>query len=240
MSLFNSTKRSIQGYVYASKEENDLFENAKAGDLIIKKDKIPPYIVVDHSLETKIITQWPGKLFKVEVIDPANEKKLNEGLVKDVWYTRTLGVKILEEVPIAELFGPNGQKIEQIIDLTRTINERQILALSKYDEEPNRALFAKAWRNWIMRYGKKLERSSSPIKAGLSIITSQFDVRARALAGDSAFGIDEDGEIYLQPLWATAVENILHAAMSYAPDDILSEFERKKMRAPFNEVFGLN
>lgn len=257
MNLFNSNKRKIQGYVYISNDKNELFANAKVGDLIIKKDKKPPFIVVDHSLDTKIITQWPGKLFKVEVINPSKEKKINKGLVKDIWYTRTFGVKILGEVEIKELFGDNGQDIVQIINLTRTISEHKVLQLSNFDKGMNSELFQKAWRNWILIYDKnhpfvnedhfntikialKNQRYSSPIKEGLSIISSQFDIRVRELVGDSAFEIDEDGEFYLQPIWAKAVEKILHAGMSYASDNILSESERKTLRAPFSEVFELH
>ena len=257
MKLFNFKKKIIQGYVYASKEENKLFKGAKIGDSVIKKDKKPPYIVVDHTLDTKIITKWPGNLFKVEVINPSKEKSINKGLVKDVWYTRTLGVKILDEVNIAELFGRNGQKVEQVIDLTRNITEEKVLELSKYNEKENRDLFTKAWRNWIMLYNKnhpylndehyntislspKNQRYSSPIKEGLSIISSQFDIRARELVGETAFGVDEEGELYLQPIWSNAVEKILHAGMSYASDDILTEVERQNLRKPFNEVFKLN
>ncbi len=257
MNLFNFSKRKIQGYVYASKDENELFGNAKVGDAIIKKDKKPPFIVVDHSLDTKIITQWPGKLFKVEVINPSRGKRINKGLVKDVWYTRTFGVKILEEIEIKELFGDNGRKVEQIINLTRNITEDKVLELSKFEKGMNSELFTKAWRNWIMIYdanhpfvnddhldtiklAPKNHRYSSPIKEGLSIISSQFDIRARELVGDSAFGVDEDGEIYLKPIWAKAVEKILHAGMSYASDNILTESERYKLRAPFKEVFRIN
>lgn len=257
MSLFNFSKRKIQGYVYASKDENELFGNAKVGDSVIKKDKKPPFIVVDHSLDTTIITQWPGKLFKVEIINPSREERINQGLVKDVWYTRTFGVKILEEVEIKKLFGNNGQKVEQIIDLTRNITEEKVKELSKFDKGLNKELFTKAWRNWIIIYdanhpfvndnhhntiklSPKNERYSSPIKEGLSIISSQFDIRARELVGGSAFKVDEEGEICLLPIWANAVEKILHAGMSYASDNILSESERETLRTPFNEVFGLN
>jgi len=257
MNLFNFNKKIIQGYVYVSKEESELFEGAEIGSSVVKKDKKPPYIVVDHTLDTKIITQWPGNLFKVEVINPSKEKDINKGLVKDVWYTRTLGVKIIDEINIAELFGGNGQKIEEIIDITRSITEERVLAFSKYSEIENRDLFTKAWRNWIMLYDKKHpylndehhntislspknEKYSSPIKEGLSIISSQFDIRARELVGKSAFGVDEEGELYLQPIWANAVEKILHAGISYASDEILTEVERQNLRKPFNEVFQLN
>lgn len=256
MSLSNFKKEKIQGFVYSSDEENELFKNVKVGDSIIKKDKQPPYIVVDHSLDTKIITQWPGKLYKVEIINQSKEKSINKGLVKNVWYTRTLGVKIIKEVPIESLFGANGQKISRIIDLTRNITEQQVNAFSKYNEESNRDLFTKTWKNWIMLTDKenvylnddhyntleispKNQRYNSPIKDGLSIISSQFDIRARELVGEIAFGVDEEGERYLQPVWAKASEKLRQAGISYAEDNILTESERNKLRNPVMEVFDL-
>ena len=130
MKLFSFHKEKIKGFVYSADEENELFKNAKVGDSIIKKEKKPPYIVVDHSLGTKIITRWPGKIYKVEVINPSKEKKINKGLVKNIWYTRTYGVKIIEEVPIEMLFGKNGKEICKIIDLTRNISEENVSSIS--------------------------------------------------------------------------------------------------------------
>ena len=225
------------------------------GDLIIKKEKKPPYIVVDHSLDTKIITHWPGKIYKVEVMNPSKEKKINKGLVENIWYTRTFGVKIIEEIPIEMLFGKNGKEISRIIDLARNISEEKVNALATYDNKTGRDLYTKAWRNWIISTDKnyaylnedhhntlkvspKNQKYNSPIKEGLSIISSQFDIRASELVGNKYFNIDEEGEIYPKPIWAKASEKLLQAGMSYA-ENILSESERIKLRKPVMEVFKL-
>ena len=68
----------------------------------------------------------------------------------------------------------------------------------------------------------------------------EHELFGNAKVGGSAFKVDEEGEICLLPIWANAVEKILHAGMSYASDNILSESERETLRTPFNEVFGLN
>lgn len=256
MNLFYFKKKKIQGFVYSADEDNELFKDAKVGDLIIKQDRKPPFIVVDHILDKIIITRWPGKLYKVEVINQSKEKDINKGLVKNVWYTRTLGVKILEEVPVENIFGENGKQIRHIIDLTRNITEEQVNLLSKYNIESSRDLFTKAWRNWILLTDKdcvylnddhyntlkifpKNQVYGSPIREGLSIISSQFDIRARELVGEAAFGVDEEGEIYLQSKWAKAYEKLKQAGISYESDNLLTEVEKETLRKPVVEVFNL-
>lgn len=256
MNLFNFKKKKIQGFVYSADEDNELFKDAKVGDLIIKQDRKPPFIVVDHTLDKTIITRWPGKLYKVEVINQSEEKDLNKGLVKNVWYTRTLGIKILEEVPVENIFGKNGKQISRVIDLTRNLTEEQVNLLSRYSIEFGRDLFTKAWRNWILLTDKdyvylnddhyntlevfpKNQVYSSPIRKGLSIISSQFNIRARELVGEAAFGFDDEGEIYLQPKWSKACENLRQAGMSYESDNLLTEAEKETLRKPVMEVFKL-
>ncbi len=256
MSLFNFKKRKIQGYVYVPKGDK-LLRNSKVGDRVIKADKTPPYIVVDHAIETIIITQWPGKLFKVEVINPSKEEYINKGLVKDVWYTRTFGVRLLKEVETKVLFGVYGHSIEQILNLTQNITKENVEELSKIESGMNRLLFSKAWQNWIkmhdihhpfanedhfdtIKISLINQKRNSPINEAFAIISAQFSIRAKQLVGSSAFRLGNDGETFLQPIWANAIEKINHAAMSYASDSILSASERQDLRTPFNKVFKIH
>lgn len=256
MNLLNLKKKKIQGFVYSADEDNELFKDAKVGDLITKQDRNPPFIVVTHTLDMIIIAKWPGKLYKVEVINQSEEKDLNQGLVENVWYTRTLGIKILEEVPIENIFGQNGIQISRLIDWTRNITEEQVTALSKYNVKSGRDLFTKAWKNWILLTDKnyvylnenhyntlkvflKNQVHGSPIREGLLIISSQFNIRARELVGEAAFGVDEEGEICLLPKWSKACEKLRQAGMSYESDNLLTESEKETIRKPVMEVFNL-
>lgn len=241
--------------MYAPDEKSGLFENAKVGDRLIKPERKPPYIVVDHSLNTKIITKWPGKLYRVEVINPHKERDINKELLEGAHYTRTFGVKILEEIPIGKMFGANGDEIKRIIDITRELNEEAVNQLSEYDVESNRTIVNKAWKNWIkenvesyqhldddfystLKVTSKDKAYSSPIGEGLSIISSQFSIRTRELVGDEGFHIDKDGEIYLLPKWDKACEALLQAGISYESHNLLSESKKDVLRKPFLEVFN--
>jgi hypothetical protein len=253
MNLFKKV-RKIQGFVYSALEDDKRFKEAKAGDLIVNENRKPPYIVVDHSFDTTIVTKWPGKLFEVEIINQSKEKDLNKGLVDNIWYTRTLGVRILKEVPVSQLFGQNGRSISRIIDLTRNLTQEQVNTLAKYDLKSRRELYVKVWRNWIkmsdpdyvylnedhentLKVFLKNQRYHSPIREGLSVISSQFSVRAEEINKELAFGIDEEGESFLQPIWAHACEVLLQAGISYEYDNLLTELEKKTLREPLMEVF---
>ncbi len=254
MKLFNFKTEKIRGYVYSASEDDERFRNTQVGDLIINKDKKPPWIIVYHSLDTVIITKWPGKLFEVEVLNQSNEKSLNKGLIKNVWYARTLGVKILRKLSVDILFGQNGTLISQIIDRTRNITEQEVTSLAEIEANEAREIFSKAWGNWIALTNKdcpylgeghcdtlkvtpKNQSYGSPINKGLSVIASQINIRAREILGDKAFTEDERGELNLIPVWAKACERLLHAGMSYESDGLLSKSEKEILSLPYKKVF---
>jgi hypothetical protein len=255
MNLFKKEKK-ISGFIYSAFENGERFRNAKAGDLIVNENRNPPYIVVYHSIHTPIINKWPGKLFEVEIINQSEEKDLNKGLIPNVCYTRTLGVKILREVPVDGIFGPNGKSICKIIDLTRSVTEEQVNLLSKFDSSSGRDLYSKTWRNWIKMTDAnhvylnedhsdtlkvfRNQEYGSPIGDGLSIISSQFSIRAKEINEASAFGINKDGEIFLKSIWFDACEKLLQAGMSYEQDNLLTEEEKKILRDPVMKVFNLD
>lgn len=246
---------NLRGYVYYGLDEDQRFSAAKKGDDIVNDTKLPPWIVVDHNLNSLIVTKWPGKLFEVEILDQANEKELNKGLVHDIWYTRTAGVRIVQELPTMHLFGMNGAEICRILDSIININESEIAALSACRKEHTRALYSKAWEKWIAKYNKdsyhaegkhydtlKLatnnsRHSSSPIQQGLSVVASQLTIRAREVVGKAAFKI-ENGEECLVSDWANAMEHLLHAAMANESDGLLTPTEKKELARAFEEIFG--
>lgn len=198
------------------------------------------------------------KLYKVEVLNETDEaeKEINKGLVKNIWYTRTFGVKIIEELPRGLLFGENGEDICKIVDIAANFTVTEAELLSKYSLDSNRKLYSKVWKLWA-NLGEKnyLDRSKnwegilaahpkgqdlvSPISNATSLIDSLCYKRAQVLEGDQAIDIDEEGEISLKPKWSVACEHLLNAAMSYESYGFLSEDEKLQMRKPIIEVLSI-
>ena len=261
--------QEITGYVYVPDKQElftggkvgdrefinkdiELFANARPGDLVIKEDKKPPYIVVDHHWTTSVITQWPGKLFKVSILNPLDEKDINTGLVENIWYTRSYALKILEELPAEVVFGTSGIKIKNLLALIQNITEIQVYQLADYGLEVNRKLYSETWNRWknfcdgsssiedyenVIASQPKNSQLKSPIGIGLSVISNTFYQTVRKLTRDEALEIDEEGEVCLKAKWAAAGEHFLNAAMSYAPNNLLTDQEKKLLRKPVAEVF---
>lgn len=265
----NLESQEITGYVYVPDKQKlftggkvgdrefinkdiELFANARPGDLVIKEDKKPPYIVVDHDWITSIITQWPGKLFKVSILNPLDEKDINTGLVENIWYTRTYGLKILEELPAEVVFGTNGKEIKNLLSLIQNITEVQVNQLAEYALEVNRKLYSETWNRWknfcdgsssiedyenVIASQSKNSQVKSPIGIGLSVISNTFYQTVRKLTRDDALEIDEEGEVCLKAKWTAAGEHFLNAAMSYESNNLLTEQEKNQLRTPVTKVF---
>lgn len=265
----NLESQEITGYVYVPDKQElftggkvgdrefvnkdiELFANARPGDLVIKEDKKPPYIVVDHHWVTSLITQWPGKLFKVSILNPLDEKDINAGLVENIWYTRTYALKVLEELPAEIVFGANGKEIKNLLALIQNVTEVQVNQLADHALEVNRKLYSETWNRWknfcdgnlsienyenVISSQPKNSQVKSPIGIGLSVISNTFYQTVRKLTQDEALEIDEDGEVWLKAKWAAAGEHFLNAAMSYESNDLLTNQEKKLLRKPIIEVF---
>lgn len=245
----------IQGYIFATIEDIE-FANAEVGDHIVKADKTPPFFVVDHFIHKKILTHWPGKLYKVEILNENDddEKEINKGLQENRWYTRTFGVKIIEELPQALLFGQNGEDICKIVDIATNITADEAALLSKYPIGNNGKLYSKVWNLWADLTDKdyinkssnwdgtlaaypKDQKFISPISHATSLVYNLCYKRAKALEGDAAIDIDDEGEISLKPKWSITCNHLLNAAMSYEAYGFLNEDEKLQMRKPIFEVF---
>lgn len=251
----------LRGYVYWTEEEGGLFLGAKVGDTIVKPNQDPPWIVVDHHIRDVLVTRWPGKLYGVEVLDASGETHLMSGVKESATYTRTCGVRILEELPLARLFGGNGQELCRILDFARGLSEEQVHRLSRCDLEPSEKVYDHAWRKWSSLRGAEIlpepgayrdllktvcsiGEHGSPIGNGLCVVHSLFFQRAQELAGDSAFSIDdddgdEDAGISFLPEWDRACQALVHAAMSCESENLLTASEKALLRKPVAKVFGV-
>lgn len=74
--LFGKKRQGIIGYIYIADSDEGILNNVSAGQTISTKKKGPPWIVVDHGFEQMIIAQWPGTLWRAEVIEQAKDTGL--------------------------------------------------------------------------------------------------------------------------------------------------------------------
>lgn len=253
MTAANQTK----GFVYVAAESDDVMRGAAVGATVRLPSRSPPWIVVDRSLETLLVTKWPGRVWFVEILEEVSESdQVAAGagtLVKNVWYKRAWAVRVIEEIPSSNLFGAAGKSVCAIIDRAARLEVDQVAALNAARDSRASSAYDEAWRKWLggryAEYGQVKEfagvlgistpgGASSPINYGLSLISSTIYTRARTLLGDSAFHLDDDGEEQLDENWARAANALLEAAIAYGAPSLVDGDQRSVLSQAWRKVFG--
>jgi hypothetical protein len=220
----------VSGFVYVADEEQGLFLCAQPGCVVARPTRSPPWIVVDHKLESVIVSRWPGKLWKVTVLDAVTDQDVVVAgagrLVPDAGYTRAVSVQVLEELAPAVLFGPAGVAVCRILESISRLDYEQATALSTRVTLAAAVLYSKAWNCWLRgiapnsyHLGQEHDHvlaiptqrgaPQSPINQGFLIIHSQLHKRAILVSGTAA----------LQSRRACAQENNEDDAADYSDDD---------------------
>jgi hypothetical protein len=240
----NQTRNGRRGFIYSPHDAESPLNTGKAGD-IIQLDSTPPWLVVDHSKQTIVMTNWPGKLWLAEVIEPASESDQPNDI-----YTRSRSVRLIEHATTAELFGENGRDVEKILDQAAGLQLNQLLSI-KHMEPKLERLYSDAWNSWAndLHQGSSTDDhrytlamgthgNESPIGKGLLLLSNVFHKLAQKLEGDAAFVVDDEGEIEFVPKWKLAFDAARHAAMAYGAPQCFSTDDQSKMATPWNTIVG--
>jgi len=229
-----SSMMSKEGFVWvADVETGPMKTHAAPGVIVRNPTPEPPWIVVDHSIQAVIASRWPGRLWRAEVVEPAAEQ-LNPGARG----TRAVAVRVLHEEPVAHLFGPYGDVVYGIIHKAGVLEVHEVRALADALHPEGSAAYTRAWDTWMA--SADLRETGSPIGVGFSVLSSVFDASARALAGDAAFLVDEEGDRYLVPPWQEASSALLHAAMAYGAPHLLSASDADILKSAWVSVFSVS
>lgn len=221
------------GYIYKPNDKLGLFEGAEAGQVVSNPNREAPWLVVNHSLEGANIACWPGRLWRVEIVD-ALEPQNHRGN-----YTRSISVRIIEEIKTEPLFGENGAKIESILRYADALDLPAAEALAAFKSTEVDGVVTAGWHRWlaetqtqktdpshamngVVATGNGVQRS--PVGHGLSLIHRCVSDSAERAMGKAAFEEDEDG-IWLLPPWSVAGDVLSAAAWAYGAPDVFSADE---------------
>lgn len=236
------------GFVYVANGDTERMKDAEVGMEIENVDNAPPWIVVDHSLKSIVAAKWPGRLWKVQVVRAAPEQPNSSAN-----YTRAVAVRVLEEVPVARLFGIHGERVCEIVAKASELQIEQVVALAEaLDLGAADDAYSRAWDSWLERVDPNSSHlgeshagtlcifaggTRSPIGVGLSLVYGQVVKRARALLGDSAFVTDTEGDEWLEPTWLAASSALLHAAMASGAPELLSQDDIQTLTSAWRLTF---
>jgi len=229
-----------RGFVYTPDKEPGPLTLAKVGDIVSTR-VAPPWIVVDHAKDSIVFTNWPGTLWLVEVVEAApRSDQITET------YTRARTVRLLEKSSVAELFGPHGTSVENLLSQAARLELSEVAAMTSPVPQSH-AKYAQAWSKWLDKVGDSSGLGhdhsrtlgvgprgyDSPIGRGFVLLFNVVHKRARELEGDSAFTVDSDGEVHFTTKWQFAFDSAMHAALAYGAPSLLSDIDRQLLAAPW-------
>ncbi|WP_110888420.1 hypothetical protein [Deinococcus yavapaiensis] len=93
-----------EGFVW---EANDArWQDARPSARVEPPQRTPPSIVVHHALSNVLVTPWPGRLWRVRIVEPRDDAErdafedANRGLLQPARHTRAFAVDVIEELPV--------------------------------------------------------------------------------------------------------------------------------------------
>jgi hypothetical protein len=230
----SSPTKSTDGYVYVPDSDPGVFAGATPGMVVRKPDRSPPWIVVDHAIESAVIARWPGRLWRVVVLDADGIEQASAYAN----YTRALAVTIVEEVPTSRLFGEHGEAVVAVLSFAIRLDAATAERLAELRHPDANQAYSRAFRRWLDRVGYgsvhgasdfsgTLEvgqaPSRSPLNCGLSLVYRTVWDRAKVVVGPGAFVKDDEGERALGRIWGAAASALLDAAMALGAPLVVSE-----------------
>lgn len=233
-------KSGVVGYCYVPNESLEPMSKAYVGSFVENPSEDPPWIVVDQSLDSLVVAKWPGRLWRVEVVRPAKEQPNASAS-----YVRAVSVKVLEEVPVSTLFGPNGQEVVKVIESARMLDAQRGLTLGAAFDQRANELYSEAWNRWLSHLcrvdsnHKRDDHSGtlaitgaskrSPVGVGPTVLYAVLSNRLKATVGNSAFVVDEEGNESFSPEWSNVLSAFLCALMGFGVEDLMSHEEKRIM-----------
>jgi hypothetical protein len=241
-SFLRPESRSV-GFVYEAQIKPGRLHNAHAGLIIADGDK-PPCIVVNHEIESVIVARWPGRLWYVEIIQTAAEQSnLSTRL------TLAVSVKVIEELPVSLLFGPHGEGVCRILESAAKLDANDIDLLVSSLSQSALDAYDKAWSCWETELDNASIENDlrtmvgggrdwcSPVGYAFSVLDTILRDRAKALVGDNAFIVDEDGTEYFTPLWESVSWAFLCGAMGVGAPELVTPSEVNTLRSAWRNVY---
>jgi len=170
-----------EGYVYVWNSA-DVMAPARAGLRIANKHRRPPYIIVAGSIHALEVARWPGKLWRVRIVDPvtpADERTadlppllLTEGLA------RAVAVDVLEELPTSLLFGTHGDRVCAVLAQAQQLDWERARSFSKARHPDAGKAYSRAWSNWLLSVGE-----ASPFRIDFMSVVDTSPLRDADFAG---------------------------------------------------------
>lgn len=234
--LSTTVSDEITGFVYVADGETGPMTKAAAGLQIGSFKDTPPWIVVDDEPGSATLAKWPGRLWKVRVLQKATQQP-----AACANYTRATAVHVVEELRLASLFGHNGDAIVDFLSSIARLTAQTAANLGDASDADAARVHNNVWDRWLSSVDPgspcmgedhsgviafSAHKPRSPVGHATSVLYAELSQRARAIAGDSAWVVDGD-DVNFNPQWARAAACLQHALFAIgAAQHLASASER--------------
>lgn len=245
--------QSADGFVYVPDENDGPMKEAREGAVVRIEGRGPPWIVVDQELASIVVSKWPGRLWRVRIVEAAtasDQRNVGGPPLPHARYTRTISVRILHEEAPEVMFGPHGTDIALVLKTAAQLDNQLAQALSSNRHPDAPRAYDLAWRTWMK--GRAIPDEdydqldgtlklgsgtwSSPINEGFCVLHTVVFDRARNQDGPAA--IEDDGEdVWLVAPWSGADRALGDAALALGAPELVSEADRAVLLQAWNRVF---
>ncbi|GAA4097867.1 hypothetical protein [Actinomadura miaoliensis] len=248
----------IRGFVYVPDADPGPMAGAAPGRRVTLPAPRPPWIVVQRSLEGLPIWRWPGRLWRVEVVEPDTAEaraaiaRADGELPPSASYTRAAAVRVVEEIPVATVFGPHGGRVAEVIDAAKDLTQDDAERLAAARHPHTASAYGAAWDRWLATQpnpgpylGDAHEGvlripgagpSGSPVGSGLSAVSHAVHESARLRGRPGVEVVEDDGETeeMLAGAWHGACLALLGAALAVGAPHLLDEDESAALTAAWS------
>lgn len=240
---------SVEGYVYVEEGGGGAMAGARVGVTVRLRERRVPWIVVCHSIERVLVSRWPGRLWRVRVVDVEGIEQVGP----EAGYTRAFSVEVLEKVPAWRVFGRHGRAVAAVIEAARGLELSEVDALEAARSPGAKDAYSRAWGRWLAAVGRvrpegerhegtlgvpDVRGAMSPVNEGFVVVSYAVTERAEELVGSAAFEVDEEEERYLGSRWSAASAALLDAAMACGAPEVVEGRDRDVLMAAWRAVYG--
>ena len=253
----SSTRIAGRGYVYMPDDTPGPMADAGPGVVVSIEDRKPPWIVVDHDLGAVHVARWPGRLWRVEIVDAVSDADVRRAgsahPLKSAAYTRAVSVRVVDALDASSLFGENGSAVSAVLDAAARLTRRDAEALASGRHPEAGEVYGRAWRRWHRQMGLPLGHHDadwdgvlavggagvrSPVNSGLTLVHSAVLSRAGDVDRQRATRADDDGATVLLDPWSTADLSLLEAAVAVGAPALLDRRDRETLVRGWITAFG--
>lgn len=155
-------------------------------------------------------------------------------------YIRCISVEILEKEDLSVLFGEHGQAVVTVLNRAAALTREQALEVSSARHRDASEAYDRTFRRWADSLDDAVWHArafaNSPINSGLTLIHHTVSNSAKAVDGEKATSVEDEGEVELVEPWAGAGLAFMGAGLALGAPKFVTAADRAILLAGWSTL----